>query len=101
MKDLDTDQPLLLWGAERPFQLQLLAGLTRLGMDVMGLCENAEGKKLVDRLHPKSQEGLSIPSDFYGLILWAPKEELFSNSKLCAESLKDLEKIREQRKTHS
>jgi hypothetical protein len=98
MQVLDTDKSFLIWGAERPFQIQLLAGMARLGLDVLALSENDEGKKLVDRIHPKNKLGLEIPDFFEGTILWAPTEELFSNSKLGKNSLEDLSKLNFARK---
>lgn len=90
MQILGSKKPLLLWGAERPFQLQLLAALGRLGMDVFALTEGIEGKKLIDQIHPKNSDKLEIPDTFDGHVIWAPSIELFSNSKLSELSNKDL-----------
>ena len=98
MHNLDTDRPLLLWGAERPFQLQLLAGLLRLGLDVLALEETSEGKTLIDRIHPKNKEGLQVLEDFEGLLLWAPSKELFFNAALSENSLLDFKKLLGQKK---
>ena len=96
MQVLGTDRPLLLWGAERAFQIQLLAGLGRLGMDVFSLTDGEEGKKLVDQIHPKNAAELQIPKDFEGILLWAPSTELFSNSALSPESLGEIQNVDQQ-----
>lgn len=93
MQVLGNNRPLLLWGAERPFQLQLLAGLGRLGMDVFALTNGGEGKKLVDTLHPKNSDSLEIPESFEGNLIWAPQDELFSNSELTKESQQELSNV--------
>jgi len=93
MQVLGTNRPLLLWGAERPFQLQLLAGLGRLGMDVFALTNGGEGKKLVDTLHPKNSDSLEIPESFEGNVIWAPQNELFFNSELTEESKQELSNV--------
>lgn len=93
MQVLGTNRSLLLWGAERPFQLQLLAGLGRLGMDVFALTNGGEGKKLVDTLHPKNSDTLEIPESFEGNVIWAPQNELFFNSELTEESKQELSNV--------
>lgn len=93
MQILDAKRPLLLWGAERPFQLQLLAGLGRLGMDVFALTNGPEGKKLIDQIHPKNSEKLEVPENFEGQLIWAPSDELFSNSTLSRASMDELQTL--------
>lgn len=100
MRVLGNDTPLLLWRAERPFQIQLLAALGRLGADVSALSA-PEGKALVDQIHPKNYVALEVPMEFEGSLIWAPDTELFSNSKLSAKSLKELNEIAEIVKSDS
>lgn len=100
MRVLGTELPLLLWRAERPFQIQLLAALGRLGNSVTAICA-PEGKALVDQIYPKNYSELKIPNEFEGALIWAPETELFSNSQLSAETLSELESILELVKKES
>ncbi len=100
MKVLDNDSAYFLWGAERPFQIQLLAGLGRLGMDVLAASTTADGKKLVDQFYPKGKDSTEVPEDFQGTILWAAPTELFSNSTLSYDSMKELEGLIEMSTKH-
>lgn len=100
MRILGTDVPLLLWGAERPFQIQLLAAMVRLGTNVTALCA-PEGKVLVDQIYPKNYSELKIPNEFEGALIWAPETELFSNSELSPRTLTELHSLVEIVKTNS
>lgn len=101
MKVLGNDEPILIWGAERAFQIQLLAALARVGSDVLGLISDPQGKKIVDQFHPKNTLGPEIPESFSGHLLWAPGKELFSNTPLHQESLNELSQLNSLRKNNS
>lgn len=94
MEVLGNDEELLVWGADRPFQIQLIAAFDRLGNRALGLVENEDGKKKLDQFHPKNSLGLDIPSHFSGTLIWAPPSELFSNTPLSSDSLNEISKIK-------
>jgi len=89
----ENEESLLLWRADSPFVLQVLAALRRVGRDVATLVRDEAGLKKVSPMQPKTKIGAEIPSAFEGKILWAPEREIFSNSPLSQNSLEELKKL--------
>jgi hypothetical protein len=98
MIDLEKEsENLLVWAAEEAFSLQLLAALCRIGKAVQPLARSKEGHQKVSSLHPKVKiiEKISdLEPDFKeAKILWAPENELFSNSPLSKKSINEVETL--------
>lgn len=93
---IDNEQPVVLWAAEEPFMFQLMAALRKMGKDVQPQARTEVGKARIMEVNPKVKVPEALPQNYKGVILWAPKKELFTDSPLDESSMVELQQIATQ-----